>query len=50
MRHETYNFRKWIDEALLDRSIDLIQRLMEEECDQYFERIEAVAIKVKIIN
>ena len=41
--------RKWVDERLLDETIDFVQRLMEEECDQYFERIETVAIKVEII-
>ena len=42
----TFRGRKQIDERLLDETIDFVQKLMEEECDQYFERIETEAIKV----
>ena len=42
-----YLYRKWVDEQLLDETIDYVQQLMEEECDQYFERIKTVAIKVE---
>ena len=39
-----------MDERLLDETIDFVQKLMEEECDQYFERIETEAIKVEIFR
>lgn len=42
----TYTCSTWSDEVLLDYAIDSIQKVMEEECDQYFKEISTTAVKV----
>lgn len=39
-------YSSWSDEVLVDYVIDSIQKVMEEECDQYFKEISTVAVKV----
>ena len=36
----------WSDEVLVDYVIESVQKVMEEECDQYFKEISTVAVKV----